>query len=102
VIATSIIEHFGYIDDDALRTLSAKCRENAVDATDDEIAELGAMTARRIMRMRNVENPVGLLITQTAKCFIGEPFQIYRRQNAERERRLKELYDSHDAHKEQG
>jgi len=38
--------------------------------------------------MQNVQNHIGLLITQTAKCFLGEPFAIYRREKAERERRF--------------
>ena len=87
-LASAIISVFGFVDDDALKTLVHKCRENAPDATDEEIAELGAMTARRVARMQNVSNHVGLLITQTAKCFFGEPFTIYRREKAERERRF--------------
>ena len=44
---------------------------------------------------------MGLLISQTAKCFVGEPFQMYRRDNAEREKKLKELYsDSNGAGKD--
>jgi hypothetical protein len=87
-LASAILNAFGFVDDDALKTLLHKCRENAPDATDEEIAELGAMTARRVARMQNVSNHVGLLITQTAKCFFGEPFAIYRREKAERERRF--------------
>jgi hypothetical protein len=87
-LASVIINAFGFVDDDALKTLVHKCRENAPDATDEEIAELGAMTARRVTRMQNVSNHIGLLITQTAKCFFGEPFAIYRREKAERERRF--------------
>jgi len=87
LVATAIIDVFGFVDDDALKMLVRKCRDNAPDATDQEIAELGAMTARRLMRMRNVDNHIGLLITQTAKCFLGEPFAIYRREKHENERR---------------
>jgi hypothetical protein len=87
LVATAIIDAFGFIDDDALQTLIRKCKDNAPDATDQEIAELAAMTARRLARMRNVDNHVGLLITQTAKCFLGEPFAIYRREKRENERR---------------
>ena len=88
LIAATLINSFGFIDDDALKTLIAKCRQNAPDATDEEIAELATWTARRIARMRNIDNPVGLLIEQTARCFRGEPFAIYRRDREERERRL--------------
>lgn len=88
LVASAITAAFGFIDDEALKTLAKKCRENTPDATDEEIAELGAMTARRISRMRSVDNHVGLLITQTANCFKGEPFAIYRREKEERERRF--------------
>ena len=88
VIATALIDAFGFIDNEALKTLVKKCRENAPDAADEEIAELGAMTARRVARMRNINNSVGLLISQTARCFQGEPFAIYRHEREERERRF--------------
>ena len=52
-----------------------------------------AMTARRIVRMRNIDNPTGLLIEQTAKCFVGQPFAIYRREKEEREVRIRQLYE---------
>jgi hypothetical protein len=93
VVAAAIIREMGFVDDDALRTLIRKCREKAPDATEEEIAELGAMTARRIVRMRNIENPTGLLIEQTARCFVGQPFAIYRREKEEREARIRQLYE---------
>lgn len=93
VVATAILNEIGFVDDDALKTLIRRCRAVRPDATDDEIAELGAMTARRIVRMRNIENPTGLLIEQTAKCFVGEPFAIYRRERIEREERFQKLYE---------
>ena len=68
----------------------------APDATDEEIAELGAMTARRLTRMRNVQNHIGLLITRAAKCFFGEPFAIYRREKAERERRFAQYQEEEE------
>jgi hypothetical protein len=91
VIARTVLAEMGFVDDDALKTLAVKCRNNAPDATDNEIAELAGMTARRIARMRDIDNKIGLLITQTAKCFIGEPFQMYRREKSERERRFAEV-----------
>jgi hypothetical protein len=88
VVATAIINAFGFVDDHALQLLIHRCRQNSPDATEEEIGELGAMTARRILRLRNVTSPVGLLIEQTAKCFIGKPFAMYRQERAERERRF--------------
>lgn len=93
IIAAVIMREFGFVDDDALQTLIRKCRHNAPDATDEEIAELGTMTARRISKMRGIDNPVGLLIAQTANCFTGEPFAMYRQEKAGQQRRLAELYD---------
>jgi hypothetical protein len=101
VVATAILNAFGFIDDDALKTLVHKCRENAPDASDEEIAELGAMTARRVVRMQNVNNHVGLLIAQTAKCFLGEPFALYRRQNTERDRQLAEMMQEYQGREDQ-
>lgn len=97
VVVAAILRHFGFVDDDAIALLTRKCRENAPDASDDEIAELATMQGRRIRRMRNLENPVGLLISQVARCFKGEPFAIYRREKAQQALRLQELYDQVDA-----
>jgi hypothetical protein len=96
LITGAIIREFGFVDDDALQTLVRKCRDSAPDATDEEIAELAAMQARRIRQMRGVDNPVGLLITQVARCFKGEPLALYRRERAEQQRRLQELLGGED------
>jgi hypothetical protein len=50
------------------------------------------MMARRIACMRDSDNKIDLLITQLAKCFIGEPFQMYRREKSEREPRFAEVW----------
>jgi hypothetical protein len=42
--------------------------------------------------MRNVDNPVGLLIQQLPKCFEGEPFARYRREKTAQAKRLEEVY----------
>lgn len=90
LIANAIVNAFGFIDDDALYQIVRKCRDIVPDATDEEIAELGAHQARRIARMRNLDNRIGLLISQVPKCFIGEPFARYRRETTEEVRRLEE------------
>ena len=95
-IAAPIIREFGFIDDDALQTLIRKCREAAPDAGDEEIAELGALQAHRIRQMRGVENPIGLLITQVAKCFKGEPLALYRREREQRQQRLEALLEGRE------
>jgi hypothetical protein len=93
VVAKALLPVSGFIDDDALVTLVHKCQQNAPDATDEEIAELAVMTAHRIRHMRNINNPVGLLIKGTANCFLGEPLKMYRKEKRDQEERLKHLYD---------
>jgi len=92
LLADSILRELGFVDDDALRKLVDRCREVAPDASDEEIAELAALQARRIRRMSGVENPVALLLTQTPKCFAGQSFALYRKDRSDRQRRLAELY----------
>ena len=77
-VAAALSEVFGYADDDAARRIVANCRQVAPDATDEELADLTRLTARRLRSMRNLTNPMGLLIIQVAKCFGGESFRLYR------------------------
>ena len=93
VICNAIINVMGMVDDDAIALLIRRCRERAPDATNEEIAEIAAVQAKRIVRMRNVDNPVGLLIDQAPKCFEGELFARYRREKAAEAKRLEELYN---------
>ena len=65
------------MDDDAVRRIIAESRRRIGDATTEEIAYFTRITARRIRRMRNLQNPIGLLIVQVPKCFEGESFQNY-------------------------
>ena len=92
LVCNAIINVLGMVDDNAVALLIRKCRQRAPDATDEEIAELAAFQAHRIVRMRNVDNPVGLLIDQAPKCFEGEPFARYRREKAEEAKRIEGLY----------
>lgn len=93
LVCNAIMNVLGMIDDDAVALLIRKCRQSATDASDEEIAELAAFQCRRILRMRNVDNPVGMLIQQLPKCFEGESFARYRREKAEEAKRIEELYD---------
>jgi len=78
LIIEALRDSIGVIDDDAARRISTKCRENVMDATDDEISYFIRIQAKRIIRMRGVDNPIGLLITQVPKCFQGESFRQFR------------------------
>jgi len=100
LVANAVMNVMGFVDDEALKTLIKKCRDSTPDATDEEIADLAAMTARRIIRLRNIENQVGLLISQTANCFRGEPFAIYRREREENERRFQTLMQEEQGREE--
>jgi len=93
IICNAIMNVLGMVDDDAVALLIRKIRNVAPDASDEEIAEISGFQAQRIARMRNVDNPVGLLNAQVPKCFSGEAFARYRREKAEQAKRLQELYD---------
>lgn len=84
-IVSALREHFGYVDDNAIRRIVDDCRRRAADATGEEIATFVRLTAGRICKMTGLTNPVGMLITQVPKCFEGESFRQFR--ELERQRR---------------
>jgi hypothetical protein len=94
-ITSAIIKEFGFVDADAIARLIRDCRRRVPNATDEEIAEFATMQCRRIRRMRNVDNPVGLLIDMVPRCFEGEPFAKYRRERIEAAQRFEEQIDDH-------
>ena len=92
LLLDALRNHMGMVDDDAARKIIIGCITNCPDATDAEMALFAEQQARRIRGMKNLTNPVGLLIVQIPKCFKGEAFQQYRdsqrqRIAAEREER---------------
>jgi hypothetical protein len=93
VIANAIISAFGFVDEQAILTIIQEARRRAPDATDEEIAEISSWQCRRISKLRNVDNPVGLLINQVPRCFEGEPFARYRREKIEAAKRFEEQID---------
>lgn len=94
IIANAIINAFGFVDDQAILTIVRECRKRAPDVTDEEIAELSSWQCHRISRLRNVDNPVGLLINQVPRCFEGEPFARYRREKLEAAKRFEQQMES--------
>lgn len=92
-VLSAIINEFGFVDADAVARLIRDCRSRVPDATDEEIAEFASMQCRRIRRMRNVNNPVGLLIDIVPRCFEGEPFARYRRERIEAAQRFEDHID---------
>jgi hypothetical protein len=85
MVAIALKEEIGYVDDEVIRRIIGDCKGKVPDSTFEEIAHFSRLTARRVSRMRNVQNPIGLLIVQVPKCFEGESFRIYR--EAERMRK---------------
>jgi hypothetical protein len=83
-VAVALQEELGYVDDDVVHRIIAGCRKRVADATPGEIADFTRVTARRVRRMRNIANPVGLVIVQVPKCFEGPSFQVYRQVECER------------------
>ncbi|MGA8596439.1 MAG: hypothetical protein WB676_17145 [Bryobacteraceae bacterium] len=77
-VAAVLLQELDYVDDDAVRRIIGESRRRIGDATMEEIANFTRITARRIRRMRNLQNPTGLLIVQVPKCFEGESFRNYR------------------------
>jgi hypothetical protein len=70
---------YGPVDDDVLKQFVEACRQNAPDATEQEmvnfIEEKGGLIRAKESR---VYNPIGFLMTAVPKCFSGETFRSYR------------------------
>ena len=93
IVAAAIMREMGFVDDDALRTLIRKCRESASDATEEEIAELGTMTARRIVRMRNIDIPRTPNRADREVLCWPAVCDLPARESSEREVRIRQLYE---------
>jgi hypothetical protein len=87
-VVEALNSEFTFVDDDATRQIVNGCRKIVADATDAEIAHFVRITAKRTRTMKNVSNPIGLLIRQVPQCFEGESFRRYR--ETEKERRAAE------------
>jgi hypothetical protein len=89
-LVAAVHREFGFVDDDAIARIASESRRAVPDLTNTEIAWAVTLTSSRIRLMRNLKNPVGMLITQVPRCFVGESFRLYReaeRQRQEAERR---------------
>jgi len=74
----ALIEVMGHGDDDAVARIGQTALQNAPDATDEEVAHFIRQEASRVMRNRKLNNPMGMLIRQVPRRFVGEAFQIFR------------------------
>ncbi|MGH9376843.1 MAG: hypothetical protein ACRD1J_11885 [Terriglobia bacterium] len=74
------------MDNDAVTTLWNECRTRAHDCTVEEIVYFTNSKAT-VLNNGKIQNPVGFLLAAVPKCFEGQTFQIFRR---EQERRKEE------------
>jgi hypothetical protein len=74
-IVSVLWDELGFADDDAAKRIYTACRHNAPNASDGEIIGCVQTEARRLRANRRVENPIGLLITQIPRRFIGESWR---------------------------
>jgi hypothetical protein len=74
----------GAPDDDAARRLSRECRRRAPDATDEEILHFIHLKAQT----PGIRLPIGFLLTAVPRCFEGESFRQYRREEDRRRQAL--------------
>jgi hypothetical protein len=73
------------IDEEAVFLLWSECKSRVPDCTPAEVLHFANLKSA-ILRTGKIQNPVGFLITAVPKCFEGETFQHFRREQA----RLKE------------
>jgi hypothetical protein len=74
----ALLDSTGYGDDDAVRRMAEAAIEHAPDATDEEIAYFIQEEAPRVIRNKKLDNPLGMLIRQVPRRFLGEGFRLYR------------------------
>ena len=77
------------VDDEAVTVLWRQCRKRAEDCTVEEILHFARAKAA-ILRTGKIQNPVGFLLASVPKCFEGESFAAYRREQAQRAREAEE------------
>jgi hypothetical protein len=79
------------MDDDAILRILESCRQKDAGATLEEISHFAGVSAAKIARQRNVDNPAGLLIKQVARFFPGTELEAYRARKAQEAARSSEV-----------
>ncbi|MDQ2840119.1 MAG: hypothetical protein M3Y72_03590 [Acidobacteriota bacterium] len=87
-------EELGVIDDAAVRRILESCYDGAPDAAIEEIEHFIRLQAARIHRSKGVENPIGLLIRQIPKFFVGEAFKQFRQRREQAQSRELDAVDT--------
>jgi hypothetical protein len=92
-IVRALRESLGRSDDALALRITEKCRENAPDATEEEIAHFVRLEIPNLIRDRTIRSVTGVLPTRVATCFRGESLRQFReqRQSAEQAERAKNL-----------
>jgi hypothetical protein len=83
-IALALQKTIGHSDDDAVCRIVTGCRQICPDAAEDEIVRFIQDHGTRFVRMKNVDNPMGMLIWQVQKSF---PADLQRYRQAEQQRK---------------
>jgi hypothetical protein len=78
IVAAALVKYLGHSDDDAVFRIESRVREKCPDATEEEIVHFIEEQGPRFMRMKSLDNPMGMLIRHLPKCFEGESFRLYR------------------------
>jgi hypothetical protein len=74
----ALLAAMGHGDDDAIRLMAQAAIQNAPDATDEELAYFIRDEAPRVIRNRALDNPMGMLIRQVPRRFVGASLRIVR------------------------
>jgi hypothetical protein len=82
-LVSAAIAKYLTVDDDVVYLIIEGCRAKDPACTLDEIAHFAAVSAAKICRQRNVDNPAGLLISQAPKFFPGNELSAYRARRAQ-------------------
>ncbi len=71
------LSRYAVADDDAVKALIARCRMQAPDATEDEMAACIEEKGKVIATGR-IDNPIAFLLVYVPKCFAGDWLREYR------------------------
>lgn len=74
----ALLAAMGHGDDDAVHLMAEAAIRNAPDATDEELAYFIRDEAPRVNRNKALDNPMGMLIRQVPRRFIGGSLRIVR------------------------
>ena len=82
-LISSLHEISPSFDNEAGEFLWADCRTRAHDCTAEEVLHFVSAKAA-LLNTGRIQNPIGFLLAAVPKCFEGESFQVFRKQQARR------------------